>query len=485
MPGVEVITATRQGPSAPLAAASGQFFAVGIAERGDNANPILIRGAADMAKYLGSRQSYSATLWDNLATFFNEGGTQAYVSRVTGPAASVGTLTLQDKAGSPLNTLRVDAQNPGAWSANLKVAVAAGSIPNTFRLTVTLSGVVVEDYNNLATPTAAVNAFAKSAYVRCTDLASVTAAPNNIPAPLAATALSAGNDDRAAVTPTMLIAGLDRFNYTLGDGAVSIPGYNTAAVWTGIDTHCRANRRVGILASARNDTKTTLLSRTADLDSEYSAVFAPWVRISDGSGGYVAISPEGYVAAARARAHNTVGPWKAAAGVGSVATTLLDVDGPTFSVQDAKDLDDGRINVIRVVANSIRLYGWRSFSSDVVNYPMIKARDTLNWFVTRCEAALENYVFATVDAKGQLLSAINAAIVGVAEPVRVAGGLYELYDATGKRIDPGYKVVTDSSVNTPDTLATNVVNALLTVRLSPTGGLIRLTIVKAGLTSGL
>jgi hypothetical protein len=242
---------------------------------------------------------------------------------------------------------------------------------------------------------------------------------------------------------------------------------------------------VGILASARNDTKTTLLSRTADLDSEYSAVFAPWVRISDGSGGYVAISPEGYVAAARARAHNTVGPWKAAAGVGSVATTLLDVDGPTFSVQDAKDLDDGRINVIRVVANSIRLYGWRSFSSDVVNYPMIKARDTLNWFVTRCEAALENYVFATVDAKGQLLSAINAAIVGVAEPVRVAGGLYELYDATGKRIDPGYKVVTDSSVNTPDTLATNVVNALLTVRLSPTGGLIRLTIVKAGLTSGL
>ena len=484
MPGVEVITATRVGPTAPLAAVSGQFFVSGITERGDTVKPILLRGVPDMQKYLGSRTSYSATVWDCVKTFFDEGGAQCYVARVVGPAASVGSLTLDDRAGAPVDTLRVDAANAGAWSANMTVQIQNGSVANSYRVTIRLDGVIVEDVNNLTTPVAGVNAFAQSPYVRLVDLASATAAPSNIPAVIAATALSAGADDRAAVTAAIVYGGLDLFNYELGDGAVACPGFSTSAVWTAINTHCVTNRRIGILAAARNDSKATLLTRTADLDSEYCGLFAPWVRISDGVGGYVAISPEGYVAAARARAHQLEGPWRTPAGAPSVSRVLLDVD-QAFSQSDSKDLDDGRVSIIRNMANSVRLYGWRSLSSDTADYSYLKDRDVLNWFVTQCENALENYVFATVDSRGHLLSQVNAAVVGVADPVSVAGGLYAKYDDQGREVDPGYKVITDSSVNTLASLAENVVNVVLEVRLSPTSGLIRLTIVKVGLLSGM
>lgn len=485
MPGIEVVTTTRVGPSAPTLAASGQFFVAGIAERGDSALPILLRSTADMERYLGTRQSFAATLWDTLKVFFDEGGSQAYVARVVGPAASVGTLTLQDRAGSPVNTIRVDAANPGAWSSTVTVQVQNGSIPNSYRVTVRLSGTIVEDVNNLLTPVAGVNAFAKSPYIRMTDLASATAAPNNIPAAIAATALSAGADDRAAVNEAALVTALSRFTYDLGDGAVAIPGYNsTGTIWPGINTHCQANRRVGLLAFPRNTAKATLLSSAAVVDTLWCGAFAPWVRITDGVGGYIAVPPEGYVAAARARAHESTGPWRVPAGAPSAARTLLDVDD-AFTVQDAKDLDDGHVSVVRKITNQVRLYGWRSLSSNTVDYAYLKDRDVLNWFVTKSENALEDYVFATVDARGHLLSQINAAIVGVADPVRVAGGLYELFDSTGRQVDPGYRVTTDQTVNPPSSLATNVINVVLEVRLSPSAGLIRLTIVKVGLLSGL
>ena len=47
MPGVNVTTAARSGPSTPLRATSGQLFVAGLAERGSTTDPILLRGMAD------------------------------------------------------------------------------------------------------------------------------------------------------------------------------------------------------------------------------------------------------------------------------------------------------------------------------------------------------------------------------------------------------------------------------------------------------
>lgn len=484
MPGVVVTTATQSGPSAPLRAASGQFFVVGLTERGSTTDPILLRGKADMSRLLGTRVSYGA-VWDAVQTFFDEGGQQCYVSRIVGTTPTVGTLTLVDRAGSPLNTIRVDAANPGSWSTQVKIEVVNGSLANTYRINVYLNDVLVEYYNNLATPADAVSRFAASPFIRCTDLASATAAPNNNPALLIPTALSAGTDDRATVVAANYVTGLNKFVRDLGDGAVAIPGQSVNAIWTGINTHCIANNRIGLLAGARNDSVATLQTRSTEVNSEFCGIFAPYIRISDGVNGYYAISPEGYVAGARARAHDLEGPWRAPAGAISQARAVLEPD-QKFTKTEADTLDAARVSAIRTISNTTRLYGWRSLSGDETNYMFLKDRDVLNYLVTQCEAALEPYVFDTIDAKGQLLSAINAALVGVVEPIRQAGGLFEKFDPVNNQmIDPGYKVVTGSEVNTVITLATNTVNAQVFVRISPTGGLIKLTIIKVGLNSGM
>lgn len=484
MPGVVVTTATQSGPSAPLRAASGQLFVVGLTERGSTTDPILLRGKADMSRLLGTRVSYGA-VWDCVSTFFDEGGQQCYVSRIVGTTPTLGTLTLVDRAGSPLNTVRVDAANAGAWSTQVKIEVVAGSLANTYRINVYLNDVLVEYYNNLATPDDAVSRFAQSPFIRCVNLNSATAAPNNNPALLAPTALSAGNDDRGTVVAANYVTGLTKFVRELGDGAVAIPGQSVNAIWVGINNHCIANNRIGLLAAARNDSVSTLQTRGTELNSEFVGVFAPWIRISDGANGYYAISPEGYVAATRARAHDLEGPWRAPAGVLSQARVVLEPD-QKFTKSESDSLDAARVSVIRTLANTTRLYGWRSLSANEADYAYLKDRDVLNYLVTQCERALEPYVFDTIDAKGQLLSAVNAALVGVVEPIRGAGGLFERIDPlTGQMIDPGYKVVTGSEVNTTVTLATNTVNAVVYVRISPTGALIKLTIVKVGTNSGM
>jgi hypothetical protein len=483
MPGVVVTTATKSGPSASLRAPSSQVFMVGQAERGDTTKAIILNGMADVSTYLGDRPTYGS-LYDQLKVYFDEGGTRAIVARVVGPAAAVGLLVLNDQNGVAAPTLRVEAQNPGAWSSRLKAQVLAGFAPNTFRIIITLDGQIVEDKTNMSTPTDAVNRFAQSPYVKVVNLASATAAPANNPAVVAATALSAGDDDRAAITGTHHTNALSRFTSDLGDGAVAIPGQTGAAVWTPLIDHCKANRRIALLASAVNETEANLKSAASTIDSEFAGLFAPWVVVSDGGYGTRNISPEGYVAACRTRAHEQEGPWRAPGGEIAKANTVLDV-ADVFSTDSANSLDGAKVNVIRKIAGTVRLYGWRSLSNDVSNYAYLKDRDFLNSLHVSAETVLEKYVFKTIDGKGQLLSDINSELVGLVDPYASAGALYPFYNAAGEPVDPGYKVETGSTVNTRQVLAANEVRARLSVRISPTSGLVSLNIVKVNVLAGL
>lgn len=481
-PGVVVTTATRSGPSAPLRAPSGQAFFVGITERGATDQAVLVRSMADVNRLLGSRVNYG-NVWDQLNTYFNEGGIQAYVARVVGAGATSGTLTLNDRAGVPQPTLQIDAANPGAWSSNLEVEVRDGASPDTVRITLYLNGDVVEDVTNIASPADASSRFSTSPYVRITDLGSASAAPDNLPVLTAPTPLSAGTDDRATVVDQDYIDALDLFSKGYGDGAVAIPGLNTAAIWNGIDAHCKANHRIGLLAAARGETSDTLRSLAATMNSEYVGLFAPWVQVSDGATGIRTISPEGFVAAKRAQAHEAVGPWQVPAGVNGVALSLVGLD-QEFTPEEADTLDNSKVSIIRRIAGGYRLYGWRSLSNDPTQYAYLKDRDLLNRLVVEAEKRLENYVFATIDNKGQLLSAVQAELIGMVDPIREAGGLFENYDDDGNIIDPGYLVQTGPDVNTAQSLANNEIHARLLVRVSPVAGLVSLTIVKVGVLAG-
>lgn len=477
MPGVSVTTAVRPGPSAPLTAPSGQFFVVGMAERGPANVPTRVRGMADFRVIFGDRVAYSE-LYDNVSTFFEEGGAQAWIMRVVGPAATTGSVTADDRQYIPEPTVTFTASGPGAWSSNLSVVVT--DLPNTTKFEVLLNGERVERFF-AASLDEMLSVFSTSRYVVATSEGSTADAPDNMPAE-DTYVLSAGSDDRGSVTTSSYTTALNLFEYELGDGAVAIPGLGSAVHLAIID-HCKTNKRIGLLSMASDTSIASLKSQADNLDSEYAGLFAPWVQVPTATGARFT-SPEGYVAAARARAHTDTGAWRVPAGEIAVARSLVGLSDD-FNRIEGDDLDESKVNAIRVINNTIRLYGWRSLSNDTRNFALLNIRDLLNYLVFTAESTLQPYVFRTVDARGQLLSQVNGVLTGILEPIRVAGGLFEKFAENGDQLDPGYLVDTGSSVNTLENLANNEIRAKVSVRPSPSAALISVTIVKVGLLDNL
>jgi hypothetical protein len=378
--------------------------------------------------------------------------------------------------------MQVTAKGPGAWSSNVSVQILNGSVANTFILSVLYLGVEVERYANLTSPQDAVTKTAGSAWVTVTDLASATTAPNNNPAVIGPVALSAGSDDRSSVVAATMVSALDRFGPQLGDGCVAIPGMGDAT-HVGLLAHAKANNRVALLVSARGSTSSQLATLAAGYDSEYGGLFGPWIQTRDAFGGIRAIPPDGYVAAVRARAHRDTGPWQAPAGDRSRSSIVVAVD-QIFDSATVNALEDAKVSPIVPVAGGVRLYGWRSLSSDVANWRLLTGVDTINRIVVASKAELERLLFETIDSKGHLLARVEGALTGIVRPMADQGGLYEWIDADpngGNPIqrDAGFSITTDP---TREVASANMVKATVAVRVSPTGALIQLTVTKVGVT---
>ena len=480
MPGVKTRTTTLPGRVSTATDESATYFVAGLTERGPVDQAVAVRSLAEFTTRFGDRVPYGA-VYDDLHTHFEEGGVKAVVARVAGPAAAVGSLSLADRSAGPIPTLRVDAANPGAWSNRLTVEVSNGAAADSFTLTVRLDDVVVETWNDLPSPAQAAVVLAQSLYVRGVNLGSPTAAPGNNPAVLARTALSAGTDDRAAVTAARVVAALALFNDDFGTGAVATPSYPIASTGAGLIAHARARGRLAILAApigaSPADAKAAAGAQVGQLGSEYAGLFYPAVLIPEGIGTRT-ITPEGYVAAKRAQAILQAGPWQPGAGEVAVADFVL---GPERPIDQAAgdDLDANYVSAIRPIHGTTRIYGWRSLSTDLDNYASLSARDTLNLLQIEGRRVLEQYVFRTVDGARRVLAQVEAALIGLADPIAQEGGLYATDD------DPGYRVDVGESVNPIQALQQNRIGARLAGRPSPSANLIELEIVKAPLTAAI
>ncbi|RCG21131.1 hypothetical protein DQ384_36560 [Sphaerisporangium album] len=362
MPGVNIVTATRSGPASTAQSVGARYFVAGMTERGPVDRPLVVRSLQQYIDVYGDRVPYGY-LYDDLRTHFEEGGMEAAVIRVVGPAATASQAALNDRAGSPAQTLQISAAFPGSWGTRLQVSVANGTASNTYDLSVLFDGRVVETYPGLASPAAAVAATASSAYIRATNAGSTAPAPDNNPAVTTApVGLAGGTDDRASVTASHYVAALALFRPELGTGCVAVPGQPSSGVGSGLLVHCRANRRIGLAAvapgtpagSAQN--AAVALKAVAAGQGQHIGLFWPAIRIPDGAT-VRTITPEGYVAACRARAIGQVGgPWRAPAGAIAQARFVL---APEIDADRAlgDNLNASGVSVIRTIAGTVRLYG--------------------------------------------------------------------------------------------------------------------------------
>lgn len=486
MPGVTISTAVRTGAVNVGSAPAQTFFVVGQTERGNGTEAVRVTSLEDFETKFGAHESGYFT-WYTMRTFFEEGGAVAYVARATASDGVVSSKALLGTASAAGITLT--AVGKGSWGNDLAVAVTNNT--TNFDLTVTYDGTTVfagTGFTSLSEAIDSINSSSVTGFYFTVDLSAGATASALLDTAVFAS-FTAGAD--GTIAKSDYISALSMFSDELGSGAVSIPGVATgtsdAALYDALRTHAHDYNRIAICSFASSASIANARSASTGYTGieyhEYMAFYHPWIEIPNGSV-TVSVPPDGYVAAVRSRTHNDDGPWKAYAGVASEAKFALGLS-LVVSRADADLMEGDRVNPLRMSGGRVRIYGARSHSTLTSQWRFINLRDVINYIVTLAEDRLDNLVFSTIDGRSVYFANIINALQSILEPIRIAGGLYEGFDALGKRLDYGYTIKCDASINPASQLETGTVKARVGVRVSSIGDKIEVDLIKSNLITAL
>jgi hypothetical protein len=491
MPGVTINTAIRTGASAAGTVPGAAFFVVGETERGPDTFAVACTSIDDYTTAFGGFVS-GKYLYQSVYTFFEEGGSLAYVARAVKSSGSNAKASLVLISSGSTAGATLTAAGGGDWGENISVTVSAPA-SGVYTFTIFYDGVEIwtGGYENSGDLVDAIN---NSAVLKNYVTASTTTRSNTTFAAVASAASLANPGTDGAAATADFITALDLFTEDLGSGCVAIPGAVDTSTsttretnfWDLIKDHCVANNRVALLSFEEGEDAGTVSTMSTDYtgdDHEYLAFYHPWITIPY-LGNTISISPEAYVAAARSKTVTATGTWEAYAGeitIPNFVNGVAEVVGRT--VGDA--LDAAYVNAIRVINGDVRIYGARSHSTNVAQWRFITNRDTVNYIVDRCALQLESLIFSTINGRKTLYGNIESAIQGILEPIRLSGGFYEGFDARGRRTDYGYTIAVNDTLNPVSQLQTGLVKAQVGVRISSIGDKITVNIIKSNLTTNL
>src|SRR5262245_60839781 len=122
----------------PIEAASTSTAAfVGLAEMGPNDEARRITNWTEFQRYYGTFINDSF-LAHSVFQYFNNGGRQCYIVRVARSNAVTATVTVQNRAATPIAGLTFSAKNKGAWGNLIYLQIENGSIDpgNGFKISV-------------------------------------------------------------------------------------------------------------------------------------------------------------------------------------------------------------------------------------------------------------------------------------------------------------------------------------------------------------
>lgn len=514
MPGITISTAVRTGPTNSTVRESSQAFFVGKAERGPVDEALLVTSLEDFELKYGGYIS-GAYLHPTVESFFEEGGTQCYVSRVeglvTGAVAASAVATIANDEGTPATAITLTVNGPGTWAngagsagsyTGLHWDIDEGAATGTRILSLYLDGDLIMSTGACQTTAQIVGKVnthpVASMYMTAEETnAGVYTSEDTMPAATASLQPFAdGEDADSSVTNAQYIDALDYFLDSFGTGVVAIPEFAepfTASALSDVTLalieHGNTYNRMVTVHGGATDTTSEIRSIARAIQaqdhSEHVGVYYPWVSAPTGVVGVNRwIPPTGYVAGARAKAHNQIGPHQPGAGIISDARF---VNGVYTSIDKTTGdiLDYDCVNAIRIINNRVRIYGARSCSSDTVNFRYINAQDVVNYVVIQANRSLEDVLFGLIDGRGGMFAAIEARLVAIMEPLRTLGALYEAFDVNGRRIDYGYTVKCNESLNPLSQLVDGTVTARVGLRVSSVGDSIQVDIIKSNLTTSV
>lgn len=443
-----VVTTREQAPTRGAESDTGKWFVLGASDAGPVDKAVRVGSIADAKLVIGERDSSNAMLYDSLDTFFQEGGSVAYIGRVVGAGATTAGVDLKD--ASDATTLRVDAVSPGAWATGWSIQVNTAA-PN-FSITVKdPDGNTIESSGMVATDTDAIAWGATATFVRVKQAGSSVNSPKSITnAPLVG-----GDSKLAAVTPADFIAALPQFGSKLGPGQLSAPGqYDDEDLYAALWAHAQAFNRY-VIADVPDTDDSDALEATAGLLPEdelatYGVAVGPWYIVPGGGGSSISrtVPASAVIAGICARIDATGNPNQAAAGRAFPIQFANDMTAE-FSEEDQEALLGLGINTGKFDGGMLVNYGWQT-PTDLASEPVFWQANTARLRMALVAIAKETgapYVFRPLDGQGKLAGALKGDLSSDLATLYTAGALF------GATPAEAYEVIVSSRVNTVRSVA--------------------------------
>jgi phage tail sheath protein FI len=405
----------------PNSDAYGAF--IGPNDRGPVNTPTLVTSWSQYVTLFGQ---WNVTASNDLALavymFFANGGSAAYIVRVVGASAATATRSINDRAGTPIATLRLNAYNAGLWGNDINVSISDSSVTGLFDLTVYYGGTtdseIVEkftDLSMLSTNTRyAVNVINNgSKFVFAVDLASATTGASKNPALTTNQSLTGGLNGSAVTTVTTYTY----FDTVLQSLILNVPGFTDATtinaaigyavtrgdVFVVIDSALTGVEDMALGAPATSSTQLQLAASYTT--SSQAAVYYPRLYIADPTLGIGAATGQtklvgagGAVVGLYAATDASRGVFKAPAGLQARLAGAVSVKKLTNAELDIANSSASPVNAIKFVAGTgIVVMGARTLKAGYVD-KYVPVRRTLIYLRKSATDLTEFALFEPNDA---------------------------------------------------------------------------------------
>lgn len=421
--------------AAPVQSTTSQSIAafIGYTDRGP-VDPTLVTSWSQYVSLFGGWTTNSK-MHIALLLFFSNGGSQAYVKRVTDAGADVSTRSFDDRAGTPNTTLTVTASNAGSWGNEVNVSISNSATEGAFDLTVFYKGTaatnIVERFTDL-TMTSTDDRYAvtlvnsQSKFVTLTDEGSIATGASRIPVVASNTYLISGTDGAGLPSDATIASAADAFDSILSSLVLNAPGINDTSAVNLLVSYAESRGDVFLVIDPVSGTSGNQLTRADSYTpTSYAAVYYPELVIKDPTvntqGVTKTVSPGGAVVGLYLSTDASRGVFKAPAGLQARLGGAVSVKALTNAELDALNSNSAAVNAIKFVPGSgIVVMGSRTLKGTYVDR-YVPVRRTLIYLRKAMSDLSQFAIFEPNEEK--LWRAITASLEGFLNNFWRQGGL--------------------------------------------------------------
>jgi len=391
----------------------------------------------------GYNASYPATF--QVGSFFANGGRELYVKRLLADDSVAGSVDLLTSGSAVVAT--VTSKNAGTDGNKLRVVITAGSVVDTYTLTLykesgvtgdITDDILLERYENIVFDDDTSSDYAETVINLVSPNITISDSAGGIPVSTTYPLTGGSNGTTPVATDYTEYKGGDTSVFeefatlsrplvfflpavqSLASGQVSV--YDAASSWS------ESNDGFVIAETGSGKTTAQAISFAGSLtDSSNVAVYFPWTYIADplgrGTGALRKIGPSGAVAGLYLTTDANRGVFKAPAGIGTALQNVVAMEKSFSSSElDSMNASTSPVNPIRQIPGAgLSVMGARTLKQDGTANKYVNMRRSLIYIKKNLKNLTEFAIFENNDER--LWARINTTLGAFLNEYKNQGGL--------------------------------------------------------------